>query len=533
MADVTVGRSVPLQPGQQPSASSISVVQATDHPPIAVFDAYEGASEIKQDLLGNPRFGTPQLLFANVRRYGIDDKIWASKVDTNTNGRVQFDSAKSAARLSINGSSARSYASLQTKINFPYQPGRSMDTSFGVQCSRGSANDNVVIEFGAFDNFDGYGFRILREGGKDKIFAFRRTSSGETEGLLGRESSGLSYLNGHEDLMSSNAYEQIVEISNSDGQNYASFPSGFVRNGNRLDGSDQGAIDINGSPTSTGYKLSLHNSALSAMNLTMFRIRYSWYGASGADFWAYVPLNKTPKPGQPRWVRMHSFPIGDTLPFPSLRNPDKPITFRIYRRADAAGSPSANAFLSTFGTSFSIDAGDPTPVEIYSAASQVVSLTNTTATPILAIQIKPHITSSTNTITATSVNTPNQLRAYPLQLSISSTAQVAFNLVKNPNTFTGTFPTPVVGDLSAISTGTALGTNVSGNNPGKVCGTFYCGTSDGQTINLTDIFSYNREYLAREAQAGTNTPGDTLYVVATLLTGSNATVSASLVWGQQ
>jgi hypothetical protein len=526
MADVTVGRSVPLQPGQQPSASSISVVQATDHPPIAVFDAYEGASEIKQDLLGNARFGIPQLLFANVRRYGIDDKIWATRVDSNAQGKVQFDSAKSAAKLSIaNGAFARTYASLQTKINFPYQPGRSMDCSYGVQCSRGVVNENVVIEYGAFDSFDGYGFRVVYENGKDKLFAFRRTSSGETSGLLSREQ--IPYLAGHNDLMDVNAYEQIVEISNSTASGYGDFPL----NGNRLDGSLTGAVDVNGNLTSTGYKLSLHNSALSVMNLTMFRIRYSWYGASGADFWAYVPLNKTPKPGQPRWVRMHSFPIGDTLQFPSLKNPDKPLTFRIYRRADAVGVPSANAFLSTFGTSFSIDAGDPSPVEIYSAASQVISLSNTNPTPIMAIQIKPYITSSTNTITATSVNTPNQLRAYPLQLSISSTAQVAFSLVKNPTVTGNAFPTPTAGDLSGISNATTLGTVTAGT--GKVCGTFYCGTNDGQTINLTDIFSYNREYLAREAQASTNTPGDTLYVVATLLTGSSATVSASLVWGQQ
>lgn len=526
MADVTVGRSVPLQPGQQPSSSSISGVLASDHPPIAVFDAYEGASEIKQDLLGNPRFGTPQLLFANVRRYGIDDKIWASRIDSNSQGRIQFDSAKSAARLSIaNGNFARTYSSLQTKINFPYQPGRSMDCSYGIQCSRGSINENVVIEYGAFDNFDGYGFRIVYENGKDKLFAFRRTSSGETTGLLGREQ--ILYLAGHSDLMDANAYEQIVEISNSTASGYGNFPL----NGNRLDGSLSGAVDVNGNTTSTGYKLSLHNSALSATNLTMYRIRYSWYGASGADFWAYVPLDKTPKPGQPRWVRMHSFPIGDNLQFPSLKNPDKPITFRIYRRADATGLPNVNAFISTFGTSFSIDAGDPTPAEIYSASSQVVSLTNTTATPIMAIQIKPYITSSTNTITATSVNTPNQLRAYPLQLSISSTAQVAFSLIKNPTVTGNVFPLPTIGDLSGVSNATTLGTVTA--STGKTCGTFYCGTNDGQTIDLTDIFSYNREYLAREAQASANTPGDTLYVMATLLTGSSATVSASLVWGQQ
>lgn len=526
MADVTVGRSVPLQPGRQPSGSSISVVQATDHPPIAVFDAYEGASEIKQDLLGNPRFGTPQLLFANVRRYDIDTKIWATRIDSNSQGKIQFDSAKSSAKLSIaSGNSERTYASLQTKINFPYQPGRSMDCSYGVQCSRGAINENVVIEFGAFDNFDGYGFRILYEGGKDKLLAFRRTSSGETSGLIQRNS--IPYLNGHTDLMDANAYEQIVEISNSTASGYAN-----ATNGNRLDGSLDGAVDINGNTTSCGHKLSLHNGLLtSAMNLTMYRIRYSWYGASGADFWAYVPLDKTPKPGQPRWVRMHSFPIGDTLQFPSLKNPDKPITFRIYRRADATGLPDIRAFLSTFGTSFSIDAGDPSPVEIYSAASQVISLTNATPTPIMAIQIKPYITSSANTITATSVNTPNQLRAYPLQLSMSATAQVAFSLIKNPTVTGNTFPLPVAGDLSGISSATALGTVTA--NTGKTCGTFYCGTNDAQTINLTDIFSYNREYLAREAQAVASTPGDTLYVMATLLSGSSANVSASLIWGQQ
>ncbi|MFM6135174.1 MAG: hypothetical protein ACKPCP_13590, partial [Sphaerospermopsis kisseleviana] len=153
----------------------------------------------------------------------------------------------------------------------------------------------------------------------------------------------------------------------------------------------------------------------------MYRVRYSWYGASGADFWAYVPLQKTPKPGIPRWVRMHSIPIGDNIPFPSLKNPDKPITFRIYRRADKTGNniPSANAYISTFGTSFSIDAGDPSPMDIFSANSATIDLTNANITPILGINIKPFIRSGTNTLTGASVDTPNQLRALPLSLSFS------------------------------------------------------------------------------------------------------------------
>lgn len=531
MADVTVGRSVPLQPGQQPSNQSLSTVFASDIPPIATFDAFGGTGELDKDLLGNPRSGTPQLLLASVRRYEIDSKIWASKVDSSSQGRIVFDPNKSAARLAIqSGNNPRTYASLQSKINFPYQAGRNMDTSYGIQCSRGIANENVVIEFGPYDNDDGYGFRILYEDGKDKLLIFRRTSSGETAGLIARDS--IPYLNGHTELMGANAYEQIIEVGNSTASGYT-----VATNGNRLDGATNGAVDVNGNPTSTGHKLSLFDTSLTACNLTMFRVRYSWYGASGADFWAFVPLDRTPRPGVPRWVRIQSIPIGGNLQFPSLKNPDKPLTFRIYRRADktlASNVPSANAFLSTFGTSFSIDAGDPKPMEIFSASSGLVTLTNSNSNPVLGLRIKPTIKSSINTTTGISVDTPNQLRAYPLQLSISSTAPCSFTLLKNP-TNTSTFPAPVAGDLSAINTATALGTVTS--TSGKVCGTFYTGTNDGQTIDLTEIFAYNREFIGREAQADINTAGDTLYIMArdliptatiNTLTSSGTTATATV-----
>ena len=530
--EVTVGRSVPFEPGQLPASQSLSTVFASDISPLAVFDAYGGTGELDKDLLGNPRQGIPQLLLASVRRYEIDNKIWASKIDSNSQGRIVFDPTKSAARLAIqNGNFARTYASLQSKINFPYQAGRAMDTSYGVQCSRGIANENVVIEFGPYDNNDGYGFRILYEDGKDKLFIFRRTSSGEASGLVQRDS--IPYLAGHSDLMGANAYEQIIEIGNSTASGYT-----VATNGNRLDGSLNGAVDVNGNLTTTGHKLSLFDTSLTASNLTMFRVRYSWYGASGADFWAFVPLDKSPKPGIPRWVRVQSIPIGGNLQFPSLKNPDKPLTFRIYRRADktlAGNVPSANAFLSTFGTSVSIDAGDPKPMEIFSASSGLVTLTTSNSTPALALQIKPYITSSTNTTTGLSVDTPNQLRAYPLQLSISSTAPCSFTLLKNPTVTGNIFPLPVAGDLSAINTATTLGTVTA--STGKVCGTFYTGVNDGQTIDLTEIFAYNREFIGREAQAGSTTPGDTLYIMvrdlipsATIntLTSSGTTATATV-----
>ncbi len=546
MADVTVGRSIPLQPGQQPASQSLSVVPASNMPPIAIYPAYGGTGELDRDLLGNPRYGTPQLTLGDVRRYGINPKIWASRVDNstaeniptaNSQGRIVFDPNKSAARLAIqNGNQARTYASLQTKANFPYQAGRAMNTSYGVQCSRGSANENVVIEFGSYDNNDGYGFRILYEKDNnnvwcDKLLIFRRTSSGETSGLVKRDD--IPYLAGHSDLMGADAYEQIIEIGNSTASGYT-----VATNGNRLDGSSNGAVDVNGNPTTTGHKLSLFDATLTATHLTMFKIEYSWYGASGAAFSAFVPLDKAPQPNIPRWVKIQTIPIGGNLQFPSLRNPDKPLTFRIYRRADKTLStevPSANAFLSTFGTSVSIEAGDPKPMEIFSATSGLVTITNSLSNPVLGLRIKPTIKSSTNTTTGLSVDTPNQLRAYPLKLSISSTAPCSFTLLKNPTVTGNVFPTPVAGDLSAISTATTLGTVTA--NTGKSCGTFYTGVGDGQTIDLTEIFAYNREFLGREAQADINTAGDSLYVMvqdliptATIntLTSSGTTATATV-----
>ncbi|MFM6135254.1 MAG: hypothetical protein ACKPCP_14005, partial [Sphaerospermopsis kisseleviana] len=185
----------------------------------------------------------------------------------------------------------------------------------------------------------------------------------------------------------------------------------------------------------------------------------------------------------------------------------------------------------TFGTSFSIDAGDPSPMDIFSANSATIDLTNANITPILGINIKPFIRSGTNTLTGSSVDTPNQLRALPLRLSCAATEPTAFYLIKNPTIAGNVFPTPAAGDLSAVAVASTLGTYTA--NTGKILGVFYTGQMDGDTIDLTSIFSYNREYLAREAQISANSPGDSLYVMARRLGSTTSGATASLVWGQQ
>ena len=58
----------------------------------------------------------------------------------------------------------------------------------------------------------------------------------------------------------------------------------------------------------------------------MYKIEFSWYGAVGALFLAYVPLDS----GEARWVRVHHLRASNQLKVSSLGNPTLPITYYVY-----------------------------------------------------------------------------------------------------------------------------------------------------------------------------------------------------------
>ena len=63
---------------------------------------------------------------------------------------------------------------------------------------------------------------------------------------------------------------------------------------------------------------------------------------------------------------------------------------------------------------------------------------------------------------------------------------------------------------------------------------FYTGDADANSVSLTDIFSFARQYLTREANAASGTAGDVLIIAAKSMgSGSTNTVKASLTWGQR
>jgi len=290
-------------------------------------------------------------------------------------------------------------------------------------------------------------------------------------------------------------------------------------------------------------------------NLCMFLIQRSWYGGAGGRGLMYIPDQNPPYNGATRWVTGHEIRIGDTLPTPSMSNPDMPITYRIGKKANATNATiDGSAFLDRFGVSVWIDGGDPRPATIESASATGITVANNVYTPMLAIALKPFVYNST--VAAADVQRPQKSRAYPIKLYVSSTQNTEFYLVKgshalaasnyfnsNPTWYAQTLNSdlkPVAVASASQGQFTTTTINVSNGYPTsitgqeKLIGAFYCGNNQGVEFDLREIFDPQRELLGRAENVTPNNAGDTLMVIArSLVSSTNAIVSCSLVYGVQ
>ena len=110
--------------------------------------------------------------------------------------------------------------------------------------------------------------------------------------------------------------------------------------------------------------------------VTMYKIEFSWYGAVGALFLAYVPVSS----GEARWVRVHHLRASNQLKIASLGNATLPITYMVYGGGSAdrfgykntariAGDFSNSEHIVKYGASYYIDGGDRGTVKLYSHAT--------------------------------------------------------------------------------------------------------------------------------------------------------------------
>lgn len=110
--------------------------------------------------------------------------------------------------------------------------------------------------------------------------------------------------------------------------------------------------------------------------VTMYKVEFSWYGAVGALFLAYVPVSN----GEARWVRVHHLRASNQLKVSSLGNATLPITYLVYgggganrfgyannkRAASTFSYGSASEHIIKYGASYYIDGGDRGTVKLFS-----------------------------------------------------------------------------------------------------------------------------------------------------------------------
>ena len=112
--------------------------------------------------------------------------------------------------------------------------------------------------------------------------------------------------------------------------------------------------------------------------VTMLKVEFSWYGAVGALFLAYVPVDN----GEARWVRVHHLRCSNQLKISSLGNATLPITYLVYGGGSESrfGVPNADRLqnpygsysesLVKYGASYYIDGGDRGTVRLFNHSSE-------------------------------------------------------------------------------------------------------------------------------------------------------------------
>ena len=528
---VTVGRTTPVPAGQNTSANSLPVVVASDQTPIPILDNLSAPSQVRDDLLGIPRVQTPLAIFDDTNLIDVDPNIWAISEQTTAGAKVTqvnhlLNQSAAECRLKVAAANGN-VASLVTKQAWPYQTGRITSASFGAALS---TDTSAIIEYGMFDASDGYFIRVVGT----SLFYVRRTSSGErpSDHLNGYTAQGTDPTTFTVDAAVLTAQPTRTDlgtiyklISSSPNVMEEIVPRQYW-NGDKMVG-ENGSSLVGAAQASSIHQLSL-------TNLCMARIEYGWYGGTGSRLLFYVPEDAnlggaTAK--NARWVIAHNLNCSDRVPFPSLGNPTLPMQFRI----EKSGTLSADAYIRKYGAQISIDGGDAEKLSIFSQdGAKVAAIGTSTFKPLLAIRIKELITNNQGE------SKRCLLRAFPLLMSMVSSHRAQFLMVKNPTTMTDSSSVAVTtftssGTLSAIEFNSpdSASNAIAAFTGGEQLASFFTGDADATTQSLTDIFSYARQYLTREATAATGTAGDVLVIAARSIDNASNTCKASLTWGQR
>jgi hypothetical protein len=572
VAVVTVGRTAPIPPGPQPAEDSLPVVIASDQEAIPVEVQNQQISEVSLSLLGIPRAEVALGIFADVTTYDINPNEWQSEgAGTTTHVPTESAAKVSLGTALTNGyqilSSKRFFRYQPGRVSAATFGVRVNTTTDRTDIKKFGAFDK---RDGYYVEVQGGGQTSISDK-EVNLYCVRRTSALESNeagirtpnvvdgdrGTAGVDlvivRAGLTYIHAALfDRSLQGAGNNIGGNASTDGA--ATVAAAFITVPNdyrytyeyrvprkffshdRLDGENRTQYYSDRTPGRSSFTVSIAGSAgsptvtygnstavvdendniatrqsvwdIDLSKVTMFKMEYSWYGAVGGHFLAYIPDATTA--GEARWVRMHHIRASNQLSSPSLANPTLPLSYLVQK-----GTSGNENSLYKYGASYYIDGGDKGTIVARSQSNSTDRSVTTSGTMLMALRTK-------NTINSIR----NRMQVYPTRLGIGTDARATIKLVKNPTATSGTPSFTSVDTLSPVEFTTSTGIDTL--TGGITVGTFFVGNG-GVDIDLAPYFGYNKDYLSYPLTA---VAGDTLYVFAQAASGT-ANVSASLTWEEQ
>ena len=275
------------------------------------------------------------------------------------------------------------YGYLQSRRVFRYQPGRISGFTFGLRSSI-EPTTGIVLEWGISNFTDQYVFRV--DAGQFSIV--RRSTVPLEQSVI--ERNGLNF----EDQIN-------------------------VGSGDPFDSKTYWTLNIprdkfNGDPLNSngpsGY-------LLDPSKVTMYKIEFGWYGAIGARFYAYIPIDN----GESRWVVIHTLVIENSLGQPCLRDSYFRLKYSLNIRD--TGDVRTPQFLYKYGASYYIDGGDDATSQIYSVSSNQKTISSTKQKSLIGIRAKDFIFNSNG------VPIQNKKLIIPTELNISTDSLTEVKIV--------------------------------------------------------------------------------------------------------
>jgi len=293
------------------------------------------------------------------------------------------------------GSRTERFAILESQQAYRYQPGRVSGFTYGVRFKTDFRTEDNIIEWGVSNDTDEYMFQV--RGTKLNIVRRSTISLFQSEGAQNPVNQNLIERTGFENVEDEKLVYPI-KLKNDEriqgprdeefGTHYELVIPREKWNGDTLDGSGP-----------SGYNVGFEQ-------VTMYKIEFSWYGAVGAKFYAYIPSSI----GDARWVLMHTLVIENGLGQPCLKNPD--FKFKYFTYSPNTEQLVEPFYLYKYGSSYYIDGGDEGTIRLTS--QNVDGKEFTQRTPVLGILPKERIfNSDAETLT-------NFKKSYPNQLTVTS-----------------------------------------------------------------------------------------------------------------